>query len=97
MPGNTIIGINGDAIYSSELPRWALPVEHGGADDGKAGRIRVQGYIDTPVKTPETRVARDRLRAKAQKSEFDAAQFTDEFLPIDDLGTSYEIGNEEEE
>lgn len=97
MPGNTIIGINGDAIYSSELPRWALPVEHGGADDGKAGRIRVQGYIDTPVKTPETRVARDRLRAKAQKSEFDAAQFTDEFLPIDDLGTNYEIGNEEEE
>ncbi len=96
LPGNSIIGINGDAIYSTELPRWALPVEHGGADDGKAGRIRVQGFIDSPVKTPESRAARDRLRDRAQKAGFDAANFSDEFLPIDDLGAHYAVSEEDE-
>lgn len=95
LPGNSIIGINGDAIYTTEMPRWALPVQDGGADDGKAGRIRVQGFLNQSVKTPETRAQRDRLRDRAQKAEFDSAEFAHEFLPIDDLGANYEPGEEE--
>lgn len=97
MPGQSIIGINGDAIYSTYLPQWALPVEHGGADDGKAGRLRVQGFLNQQVKTPETRTARDRLRDRAQKSEFDFAEFTNEFMPIDDNPANYQLPEGDEE
>lgn len=65
MPGSSIIGINGDAIYSSHLPQWALPTDQGGADDGKPGRLRLQGHLPDQVKTPVTRDQRDKLRDQA--------------------------------
>lgn len=69
----TLLGINGDAIYTTELPRWALPVDSGGADDGKTGRLRLQGYLDQNVKTPVTLDARNKLRARAERKGIDAA------------------------
>ncbi|WP_145012441.1 hypothetical protein [Kocuria salsicia] len=97
MPGSSIVGINGDAIYSSYLPQWALPQEQGGVDDGKAGRLRLQGYLDAPVPTPTTRAARDTLRDKALKAGaqlnadavMDQAAFDFEFTYQDDQPTSY--------
>lgn len=68
LPGSSVIGINGDAVYSSVLPQWSLPGEEGGADDGKAGRLRLQGWVPGPVKTPIDRAARDRLRDRAAKN-----------------------------
>jgi hypothetical protein len=62
----TLIGINGDAIYTSTLPTWSLPVERGGADDGKTGRMRLQGFIPEPVALPDTLSKRDALRKKAE-------------------------------
>lgn len=67
LPGSSIIGINGDAIYTTEMPQWALPVDRGGVDDGTPGKLRLQGYLPGPVKTPRTTEARNQLRAKAQK------------------------------
>ena len=39
----TLIGIETDAIYTTTLPRWAAPVDKGGADDGAAGRLGTVG------------------------------------------------------
>jgi hypothetical protein len=69
----TLIGIQGDAIYTSELPEWAMPIEDGGGDDGKTGRLRLKGYLSGPVKTPITRDDRNRLRAKSERGGIDAA------------------------
>ena len=68
LPGSSIVGINGDAVYTSHLPQWALPIEDGGADDGKAGRLRLQGYLPGPVPTPITRAQRDKLRDQAARA-----------------------------
>ncbi|MGO3090674.1 MAG: hypothetical protein ACTII7_13490 [Galactobacter sp.] len=70
---HTLIGIQGDAIYTSELPEWALPIEDAGGDDGKTGRLRLKGYLPGPVKTPETRDARNRLRQRSERAGIDAA------------------------
>lgn len=67
LPGSSIIGINGDAIYTTEMPEWALPVDRGGADDGMPGKLRLQGYLAGPIKTPRTSDERNQLRLKAQK------------------------------
>ena len=104
MPGSSIVGINGDAIYSSYLPQWALPQQQGGVDDGKAGRLRLQGYLDSPVPTPATRAARDTLRDKALKAGvqlnadavMDQAAFDFEFTYQDDQPTSYTEATAEE-
>lgn len=61
----TLLGIEGDAIYTSAAPPWALPVEHGGGDDGKEGRIRLQGFLQGEMKTPVTKDQRDVLKKKA--------------------------------
>ncbi len=61
----TLLGIHGDAIYTSAVPPWALPVAHGGADDGKEGRIRLQGFLQGEIKMPTTTTQRDALEKKA--------------------------------
>jgi len=70
---STLIGINGDAIYTTTLPSWSLPVENGGGDDGKTGRLRLQGYLQGSFITPETLVQRDALRKRAEKAGLEAA------------------------
>ena len=97
LPGNSILGINGDAVYTSHLPRWALPADQGGADDGKAGRLRLQGYLPGPIKTPVTRSDRDKLRDQANKAGanvtpellMDQATFDFEFTYQDDDASAY--------
>lgn len=65
-PG-TLLGINGDAIYTTDLPRWALPTHlDGGGDDGKVGRMRLQGLLDGPLPTPRSTTERNQLRARAE-------------------------------
>jgi hypothetical protein len=64
---HTLIGINGDAIYTTSTPPWALPVEHGGGDDGKTGRLRLASTISGSFRTPDTLAARDALRARADR------------------------------
>lgn len=74
LPGDSIIGINGDAIYTTATPpAWSLPVDQGGGDDGKAGRLRLQGHLDGPLKVPTTRAERDKLRERAQQAGTDLA------------------------
>lgn len=68
LPGNSILGVNGDAVYTSHLPTWARSVEDGGADDGKVGRLRLQGYLSGPLKTPVLRDQRDKMAAQAVKA-----------------------------
>ncbi len=83
VPPNTLMGINGDAIYTSFIPKWSLPAENGGGDDGKMGRLRLQGVLDN-VKTPATRDERDKLRVKAVKAGTDSAFFDTEFTAPED-------------
>ncbi|MGF0118795.1 hypothetical protein ACQFYA_21080 [Promicromonospora sp. Marseille-Q5078] len=62
----TLIGINGDAIYSSVVPNWAQPVDQpDGGDDGRVGRLRLKGVLHD-VPTPLDLHARNELRAKAE-------------------------------
>lgn len=102
LPGNSIIGINGDAIYTTAPPpAWSLPQDQEGADDGKAGRLRLQGYLPGPLKPPHTRAARDKLREKAQQAGTnitaadlaDQATFPLEFDPIEDTADAYQEGD----
>lgn len=65
----TLIGIETDAIYTTSLPRWAAPVEHGGADDGMVGRLRLKGFTTGRMKTPETLEARETLKKRAEKAD----------------------------
>lgn len=64
----TLIGMHGDAIYTSELPPWALPTEQNGGDDGKAGRIRLRGLLRGEMKMPVTADDRDKLKNRAEKA-----------------------------
>lgn len=100
IPGEHIIGIHGDAIYTSQLPTWALPTEEGGADDGKAGRLRLQGYLPGPHSVPVTRTDRDALRDKALTHEtatpdqiVDQAAFIFEWESPEDTPTRYQPQN----
>lgn len=99
LPGRSIIGINGDAVYSSVLPSWSLPVADGGADDGRAGLLRLQGWLPGPVNTPVLRSDRDKLRDRAVKAGFtagvDEAVFEHEFIPPEDGLFSYDLFEEE--
>ncbi|UVJ37759.1 hypothetical protein [Arthrobacter sp. CJ23] len=83
VPPGTLLGINGDAIYTSYVPGWAKPVRHGGGDDGKIGRLRLQGVVEN-VKTPLTREERDRLRVRAVRAGTDSAFFDTEFATPED-------------
>lgn len=97
VPGNDLIGINGDAIYvAGNAPAWALPEEEGGADDGKIGRLRFQGFLSGNMKTPNTLELRDRYRARAVKEGFEtAANYTEFLTPQDDV--DYAAGGEDDE
>jgi hypothetical protein len=67
VPGHTLLGINGDAIYTTHLPEWSIPVERGGGDDGRTGRLRLKSYMQGSFLTPATLEARTALRARADK------------------------------
>ena len=95
VPAHTLLGVRGDAIYTSEVPRWSLPVERGGADDGKIGRMRLQGYIEGPVKTPVTEADRNTLRAKSARMGVDAAYAAHEFTTPGD-NSDYLLSESEE-
>lgn len=99
LPGRSIIGINGDAIYSSVLPSWSLPEANGGADDGRAGLLRLQGWLPGPVKTPVLRADRDKLRDRAVKAGYtpgvDEAVFEHEFIPPEDALFDYDVFEED--
>lgn len=64
----TLIGIQGDALFSTALPNWSLPVSAGGGDDGKTGRLRLQGYVRGSFQTPETLKQRASLKARAERA-----------------------------
>lgn len=66
MDPSTILGVRGDAVYTSEVPRWALSAADGGADDGKNGRLRIKGVL-RDVPTPLDEAARNELRVKAER------------------------------
>lgn len=66
-PG-TLLGINGDAIYTTELPRWSLPVAQDGGDDGRTGRLRLQGFTAGNYQTPATLEQRDALKRRAERA-----------------------------
>lgn len=68
VPAHTLMGINGDALYTTELPEWSLPVALGGGDDGQPGRLRLQGGLPRPQTAPTTREQRDRLRQRAEQA-----------------------------
>lgn len=67
MDPRTILGVRGDAVYSSVIPPWALPASRGGADDGKNGRLRVKGVLRN-VPTPLDENERNVLRVQAEKT-----------------------------
>lgn len=64
----TLLGVYGDALYTSVVPDWSLPTEYGGGDDGKVGRLRLQGIVKGRLTFPDTLDRRDKLRAKAAKN-----------------------------
>lgn len=68
IPPDTLIGVNGDAIYTSSIPQWALPEAHGGGDDGRTGRLRLKGIVEGNLTTPDTLSRRDRLRGQCEKN-----------------------------
>lgn len=68
VPPSTLIGIQGDALFTTSLPSWSLPVANGGGDDGKTGRLRLQGYLNGSYTTPETRRQRAALQSRAEKA-----------------------------
>ncbi|WP_448812120.1 hypothetical protein [Agromyces bauzanensis] len=70
---STLLGVYGDALYTTVIPEWSVPVEHGGGDDGKVGRLRLQGVVNGRLTFPDTIERRDRLRAKAAKAGIKAA------------------------
>ncbi len=69
----TLVGIQGDALFTTSLPIWSLPVDQGGGDDGKTGRLRLQGYTRGEYATPETLRQRAALKARAERAGLDEA------------------------
>lgn len=61
----TVAAINGDALYATQVPAWSLPTDRGGGDDGKVGRLRLQGVLPS-APLPSTRDIRDSLREQAE-------------------------------
>lgn len=61
-----LIGIQGDAIYTTTLdPSW-LPTHLGGIDDGKNGKLRIKGILPGPLETPHTLAQRQKLSNAAE-------------------------------
>lgn len=66
IPEEQLIAIHGDAIYTSQVPVWSLPVEAGGGDDGRDGRLRLKGVLPGPLTVPATRADRGDLSEQAE-------------------------------
>ena len=60
------------------------------ADDGRVGRMRLQGYLEGPMKIPTNEAERNKLRRKAAATGVDAAysEFELQSRPDDD-GAGY--------
>ena len=67
-----LIGIQGDAIYTTQIQRWTLPETLGGADDGANGRLRIKGYLPGPIPVPATVDVRQELSNRAEKTGWEA-------------------------
>ena len=63
-----LIGIQGDAIYTTEIQPWTLPTRQGGMDDGENGRIRIKGYLQGPMPAPQTIDERHVLSDRAEEA-----------------------------
>lgn len=84
VPGHTLVGLNGDAIYTTQTPQWALGDDQGGADDGRVGRLRLQGAVQGRFQTPVTLHARDLLKKRAERNgPADGASFVEARLEDD--------------
>lgn len=68
LPGPSIIGVQGDAVYTTMIPAWSIPTVRGGGDDGKTGRLRIKGTISGAIATPVTIQDRDRLKARTEQA-----------------------------
>lgn len=61
-----LIGIQGDAIYTTIPEPFTFPVDAGGIDDGENGRIRLKGYLPGPLDAPLTINERHDLSRQAE-------------------------------
>lgn len=68
IPPDELIGITGDAIYTTTVQDWMLPEEHGGGDDGRSGRIRMKGWLSGPLPAPPDITTRQRLSKQAEQN-----------------------------
>lgn len=68
LPGSSIVGVQGDAVYTTMIPAWSIPTVRGGGDDGKTGRLRIKGTISGAIATPVTIQDRDRLKARTEQA-----------------------------
>lgn len=68
-----LIGIQGDAVYTTTLVRSTLPVEMGGIDDGSSGRLRIKGYLPGPLPTPSTLMDRQELSNNSEEHDWRTA------------------------
>lgn len=71
-PGQ-LIGIQGDAIYTTDVVPWTLPAEFGGIDDGRNGKLRIKGVLPGPLATPHTLQERQDLSNLAEANGWEAA------------------------
>lgn len=64
----TLLAIQGDAVYTTDVPWYAMPTSVGGGDDGAVGRLRLKGVlygddlratIPTPLTTTDRYALRD--------------------------------------
>lgn len=67
IPPEELIGITGDAIYTTTAQDWMLPTDHGGGDDGRTGRIRLKGWLPGPLPAPPDIATRQRLSRQAEQ------------------------------
>lgn len=66
IPPEQLIGITGDAVYTTTPQDWTLPVAAGGGDDGRTGRIRIKGWLPGPIAAPPDIAARQKLSRQAE-------------------------------
>lgn len=71
IPFGDILMVQSDAIHTTAVPTWSLPVAYGGQDDGKSGRLRLKGYRRAAdsgrLHVPNTNASRTRLRKESQE------------------------------
>ena len=63
-----LIGIQGDAIYTTQPQPWTFPIANGGIDDGANGRLRIKGYLAGPIPAPMSIDARQQLSNQAEEN-----------------------------